>query len=64
MAKGTWKVQSNVINGETMYIPYRLRDTSGIMHSGNIEHYGEYTKDRKEAQAMVDRLNNGTEAEE
>lgn len=57
MAKGIWKVQCNVINGERMYIPYRVRNTDEVIHSGNIEHYGEYTSDKAEAQALVDELN-------
>ena len=57
MAKGIWKVQCNVINGERMYIPYRVRNTDEVVHSGNIEHYGEYTSDKAEAQALVDELN-------
>lgn len=57
MAKGIWKVQRNVINGENRYIPYRLRNTDEVMHSGNIEHYGAYTTDKSEAQALVDELN-------
>lgn len=57
MAKGIWKVQHNVINGEDRYIPYRLRNTDEVMHSGNIEHYGAYTTDKSEAQALVDELN-------
>lgn len=57
MAKGIWKVQCNVINGESMYIPYRVRNTDEVVHSGNIEHYGEYTNDKAEAQALVDKLN-------
>ena len=57
MAKGIWKVQCNVINGERTYIPYRVRNTDEVVHSGNIEHYGEYTSDKAEAQALVDELN-------
>lgn len=63
MAKGVWKVQCNVINGERMYIPYRVRNTDEVVHSGNIEHYGDYTADRDVAQAVVDRLNSETEAD-
>lgn len=28
MVKSEWKVQSNPINGEIWFIPYRIRDTS------------------------------------
>ena len=58
MAKGKWKVQCNVVGGRYLYIPYRVRNLSEVIHSGNIEHYGEYTEDQAEAQAICDRLNN------
>ena len=57
MSKGIWKVQCNPIGGRYLYIPYRVKDTSYVIHSGNIEHYGEYTQDKDEAQAICDRLN-------
>ena len=57
MSNGVWKVQCNVINGEKRYIPYRLRNTDEVMHSGNIEHYGAYVSDESVAQAIVDELN-------
>ena len=57
MAKGTWKVQSNFICGEWMYIPCRVRNTDEVVHSGNIEHYGEYTTNLDEARALADKLN-------
>ena len=64
MATGIWKVQCNIINGEKRYIPYRLRNTEEVMHSGNIEHYGAYTTDEAEAQALVDELNGKGEDDE
>ena len=58
MAKSRWKVQCNVVGGRYLYIPYRVRNLNEVIHSGNIEHYGEYTEDQAEAQAICDRLNN------
>ncbi len=57
MAKGPWKVQSNRINGECLYIPYRILNTDEVVHSGNIEHYGKYTPDEHEAERLVEELN-------
>lgn len=56
--KSEWRVQCNIVAGERTYIPYRILDVDKIVHSGNIEHYGQYTKNREEAQAIVDELNN------
>lgn len=55
--KSEWFVQSNPIGGEMYYAAARIRDTSKVVHSGNLEHEGEWTKDRSEAQSLVDRLN-------
>ena len=52
-----WKVQSNPVGGIMMYIPSRIIDPDKPEHSGNIEHYGAYTKNREEAQRIVDELN-------
>ncbi|MGI6751112.1 MAG: hypothetical protein ACOX4U_00605 [Anaerovoracaceae bacterium] len=57
MPKSKWKVQSNVIAGKKMYIPYRILNTDLLVHSGNVEHFGEYTEDRSEAEHMVEMLN-------
>lgn len=57
--KSEWRVQSNPVGGEMLYIAMRIRDTSKVVHSGNIEHYGEYTTNREEAEEMVRKLNNG-----
>ena len=44
-SKSEWRVSSNIINGRTMYIAYRLRDANGVDHSGNREYigYNEYS---------------------
>ena len=57
MAKSEWKVQCNYVGGERLYIPYRVLNTAEVVHSGNIEHFGEYTKDKAEAEKIVAELN-------
>lgn len=39
MVKSEWKVQSNPINGEIWFIPYRIRDTSQPVHGGYVEFF-------------------------
>ena len=64
MAKSEWKVQSNYIAGEgTRYIAMRVLDTNEVVHSGNVEHYGEYSTDREEICRLVERLNRGEVSE-
>lgn len=55
--KSKWKVSSQCICGVRMYIALRIRDTSKIQHSGNVETYGEYSTDRESVQKLVDELN-------
>lgn len=62
--KGKWKVSSNCIDGERMYIVYRLRDTSAVDHSGNREYAGEYTYNKAAALLQAEALNNGGETDE
>ncbi len=57
MAKSKWKVQCNTIGGKYLYIAYRVIDMSKPVHSGNIEHHGEYTENKEEVQKLVDELN-------
>lgn len=60
MPKSEWKVQCNYIAGVgRSYIAMRVLDTSQTVHSGNVEHYGEYSEDREEIQRLVERLNAG-----
>lgn len=52
MAKSKWKI------GVTkQYIAYRVLDVDEPVHSGNIEHYGEYSENPEEIQKLVDELN-------
>lgn len=58
--KSEWYVQNNYISGVGhKYIASRVRDTSQVVHSGNIEHYGEYQTDREPVQELVNKLNAG-----
>ena len=47
----------NPIGGKYLYIAYRVIDMSKPVHSGNIEHHGEYTENKEEVQKLVDELN-------
>ena len=57
MAKGKWKVMSQYIGSEKMYIVGRQLDESKPLHSGNVEYHGGYTDNKAEAQAGADFLN-------
>lgn len=57
--KSEWRVQANIINGELWYIPFRIRNKSEVVHSGNVE-YPEgvlYSRDEAQARALADELN-------
>lgn len=51
---GKWKVLYNPMGG---YIVARQKDISKPMHSGNVEHYGEYSEDKTGLQEIADKLN-------
>lgn len=56
--KSEWKVQCNYISGHGFrYIAYRVRNVNDPVHSGNIEHCGEYSESEEEIQKLVDELN-------
>lgn len=55
--KSKWKVQCNPVGGKYLYIAYRVRNVNEPVHSGNIEHYGEYSENAEEIQKLVDELN-------
>lgn len=59
--KSEWKVSSQYIGGEKMYIAMRILDTSQPQHGGNVETRGEYSTDQNAVQALVDMLNAETE---
>ena len=55
--KSVWKITSNYIGEEKMYAVYRLRDVNSIDHSGNREYASDYMTDRKDAEALANKLN-------
>lgn len=61
--KSKWKVSSQYIGGEKMYIALRVLDLSQPQHGGNVETKGNYSVDRDSVQDLVDQLNRGTKNE-
>jgi hypothetical protein len=59
--KSEWRVSSNSINGERMYIAYRLLDVKAVDHSGNREYHGGYMISRAKAEEIARQLNNKEE---
>lgn len=57
--KSEWYVQRNPVAGQDLFIACRVRDISKTVHSGNLEHYGQYSEDRQQVQEIVDKLNSG-----
>lgn len=57
MAKSEWKVFSQMIGSEKMYIVGRQLDESKPLHGGNVAYHGGYTDIKEEAQAGADYLN-------
>lgn len=57
MAKGKWKVFGNNVCGTKYYQVGRMRDVTGALHSGNVEYYGECTKDRDACEQLARELN-------
>lgn len=55
--KSKWYVANNYVGGEHLYIAMRTRDTSKVQHAGNVETYGNYSKDKEEIQRIVNMLN-------
>ena len=55
--KSEWYVQRNPVAGEDLFIACRERDTSKVVHSGNLEHHGHYSKYRQHVPEIVDKLN-------
>ena len=53
----TWRVFSNTINGNKMYIAGRIKNPDQPLHSGNVEYNGEYTIDRDTAEIRANELN-------
>lgn len=56
--KGQWEIISNPVGGSMLYGVARLRNTEEVKHSGNLEfHSCGYLEDRKEAEAIAERIN-------
>ena len=55
---GEWRLFMQYINGKPMYIVGRQRDMNTVLHSGNIEYRGKYTK-REEAEKLRQQLLRG-----
>ena len=55
--KTEWKVSSQYIGGEKMYVAMRILDPSQPQHGENVETRGEYSTDRDAVQELVDMLN-------
>lgn len=54
---GPWKVSSNPVAGKLFYQVYRMRDITGVDHSGNRETYGGLWKTKREAENLAELLN-------
>lgn len=52
-----WKVSSQYIGEDKIFQVYRLRDTSKVDHSGNMEYAGEATENQMAALAVAAGLN-------
>ncbi len=62
MAKGKWCAMANVIGGKMKYIAGRIIDENEPLHSGNVEHFGEYTEDEAAVCEIAEALNKAEEA--
>lgn len=61
--KSEWYVLNNPAAGDTPYIAARVRDTSQVTHSGNLEYHGGYMADKATVQKICDELNSEIEQE-
>ena len=52
--KGQWYVMYNPNGG---YIVVRVRDVNKVVHSGNLEYFGNYSDDKSVCQRVADELN-------
>lgn len=62
-APNKWTVMDKYIDGMHMYIAARALDGYERERIGNIEHYGEYSEDRGEAERLAEELNAKEEKE-
>lgn len=61
--KSEWKVSSQYLGGEKMYVAMRILDTSQPQHGGNVETSGVYNDDLEAVRALVNKLNQETKEE-
>lgn len=54
---GPWRVLSQVIDGQRLYIAGRLLDPMQPLHGGNVEYSGVYLPDHDEVERQVAELN-------
>ena len=57
--KSAWYTSRNNVGGESLFIAMRGKDINQIIHSGNVETYGNYETDRAKVEAIVRKLNSG-----
>lgn len=62
--KSEWYVLKNPAAGDTPYIAARVRNTSQVTHSGNLEYHGGYMADKASVQKICDELNRIEKEEE
>jgi hypothetical protein len=62
MAKGKWCAMANIIGGKMKYIAGRILNEDEPLHSGNIEHFGEYTEDEAAVCEIAEILNKAEQA--
>lgn len=63
--KGPWEVIANPVGGSMLYGVARLRKTTEVKHSGNLEfHPCGYLEERKEAEAIAEQMNQKEDAHE
>ena len=52
-----WKVMSNFVDGEKVYIVGRHLDVNRPLHSGNVKYFGSYSTDKETCQQIANLLN-------
>lgn len=57
MAMSKWRVMSNYVDGEKVFVVARQLDENKPLHSGNVEYFGNYSTDKETCQQIADLLN-------
>lgn len=55
--KSEWRISSQYLGGRKVYQVYRIKDMRIVDHSGNREYAGSWYKDKADAQAVADEMN-------